>query len=368
MASVTVSARSDGAPARAGLSVGFILTNNFTLTALSSFLDALRLAADDGDGSRPIRCRWTIMGTKPEPVMSSCGVPVARWTGFEDPKGFDYIVVVGGLLNRGPQLDAEAVAYLRRADEAGVTLVGVCTGSFVLSRVGLMKGRRCCVSWYHYRDFVEEFPDLTPVADQLYAVDRDRITCSGGSGVVDLAAYLIERHLGRAAAQKSMHIMQIERARPASEPQPQPAVAAVAGETGRGEITDERVRRAALLMEQHLNDPLAIEEIARRLNVSSRQFERLFHASTGMSPAAFYRALRLRYGLWMLKNSSRSVTAIALEAGFADCAHFSRQFRDFYGFSPSDARQPGGGGVETPPVEALWLARDVLPPDRRLFD
>ena len=359
----TVSACPD---AKAGLSVGFILTNNFTLTALSSFLDALRLAADDGDGSRPIRCRWTIMGAKPEPVPSSCGVPVARWTGFEDPRGFDYIVVVGGLLHRGPQLDAEAVAYLHRAAAAGVALVGVCTGSFVLSRVGLMKGRRCCVSWYHYRDFVEEFPDLIPVADQLYVVDRDRITCSGGSGVVDLAAFLIERHLGRASAQKAMHILLIDKARPPSQPQPQPAVT---GEIG----GNDRVRRAALLMEQHLNDPLPIEEIARRLNVSTRQFERLFQASTGMSPTAFYRALRLRYGLWMLKNSRRSVTAIALEAGFADCAHFSRQFRDFYGFTPSDARAGEAPAVteEMPleaPIEALWLARDVLPPDRRLFD
>jgi len=64
------------AATRAALSVGFILTNNFTLTALSSFLDALRLAADDGDGSRPIRCRWQIIGTRRAPIASSCGVGV----------------------------------------------------------------------------------------------------------------------------------------------------------------------------------------------------------------------------------------------------------------------------------------------------
>ena len=61
-----------------------------------------------------------------------------------------------------------------------------------------MQDRACCVSWYHFRDFVEEFPDLVPVAEQLFIEDRDRITCSGGAGVVDLAAFLIERHLGRA--------------------------------------------------------------------------------------------------------------------------------------------------------------------------
>ena len=133
---------------------------------------------------------------------------------FGDPRAFDYIVVVGGLLHRGPQIDAETLGFLHKAAAAGVPLIGVCTGSFVLSRAGLMRDRRCCVSWYHYRDFLHEFPDIVSVADQLYVVDRDRITCSGGAGVVDLAAFLIERHIGRASAQKAMHILLVDKARP----------------------------------------------------------------------------------------------------------------------------------------------------------
>ncbi len=348
------------------LSVGFILANRFTLTALATFLDALRLAADDGDGSRQIRCRWTIMGSGAEPVRSSCGVSIGAWEAFQDPRGFHYIVVVGGLLHPGPQLDDETVAYLKAAAAAGVTLVGVCTGGFALSRIGLMNRRRCCVSWYHYSDYVEEFPDVEPVADQLYVVDRDRITCSGGAGVADLAAYLIERHLGRACAQKTMHIMLIDKARPANQPQPQPPT--------HNEVVNDRVRRALLLMEQHLADPLTVEDIARKVNISTRQFERLFRFSTGVSPTAFYRVLRLRYGLWLLRNSTRSITDIAVECGFADCAHFSRQFREGFGVSPSALRR-GGPEVEglTLPTDgpsALLRAFDLrsVPPDRRIYE
>ena len=71
-------ARANGSDEKPALTVGFLLTNNFTLTALSSFIDALRLAADEGDGSRPIRCRWRILGRKGEPSVSSCGIAVAR--------------------------------------------------------------------------------------------------------------------------------------------------------------------------------------------------------------------------------------------------------------------------------------------------
>jgi len=337
---------------RPALSIGFILTNNFTLTALSTFMDALRLSADDGDLSRPIRCQWTIMGSRGRAIRSSCGVEITPWRPFQDPRTFDYVVVVGGLLHRGPQIDAETDSYLRRVAEQGVPLIGVCTGSFVLSRAGLMKGRRCCVSWYHYHDFLEEFADLEPISDQIFVVDGDRITCSGGTGVLDLAAYLIEKHCGQGSARKALHILQTDRPRPPSGAQPQPALTT--------SISSERVRKAIIHMEQHISDPLSIEELARRVHLSTRQFERLFLVSTTLSPIAFYRALRLRYGLWRLRHTNQTVTEIAQECGFADCAHFSRQFRALFKVPPSEIRRKGGiVPTEMPPFPASLLAGDT---------
>ncbi|HUZ64040.1 MAG TPA: GlxA family transcriptional regulator [Acetobacteraceae bacterium] len=358
--------RAPGPPARPALSVGFILTRNFTLTAFATFVDALRLAADDGDGSRPIRCRWRVMGAPHQTARSSCRVRVGELEPFEDPLAFDYLVVVGGLLHAGPQLEAEQVGYLKRAATAGVTLIGVCTGSFALCRAGLMDGRRCCVSWFHYRDFIEEFPAIEPVADRLFVIDGDRITCSGGAGVADLAGVLIGRHLGRASAQKTMHIMQIDAPRGAESIQPQPPLA----QGQDAAVLNPQVRRAMLAMEQNLCAPLSIEAIATRLAVSTRQLERLFHSATGMRPGAWYRGLRLRYADWLLRHSDRSVTTIALEAGFADCAHFSREYRRIFRQSPTEARrQP-----PPPATGAVPAFLDHLPPalhaeaSQRVFD
>ena len=131
-----------------------------------------------------------------------------------------------------------------------------------------------------------------------------------------------------------------------------------------GDVINARVRRAMLLMEQNINPPLGVDEIARRLSVGARQFERLFHAATGMSPTRFYRILRLRYGMWSLKNTQRSVTAIALESGFADCAHFSRQFREFYGVNPSSVRDD-----KSEPIPSAKEWRDSAEiADLRMFD
>jgi transcriptional regulator GlxA family with amidase domain len=316
--------------ARTPLRVGVILADHFTLSAFAVFIDHLRLAADEGDRSRPMHVQWSIMSSGREPVPASCGVHIEPTSAFLPPESFDYLVVVGGILHAGPQIDESTARYLRQVAAARVPLIGVCTGSFVLCRAGLMKGRRTCVSWYHYQDFLEAFPDHEVVADRLFLTDGPRITCAGGAGAAALATHLIERHLGRAVAQKASQVLLFERPRAGSEAQPHPPLP----ET----VREPRVRRALLLMEQNLARPVAIATIAHELGVSVRQLERLCREQVGVAPATLYRRLRMRYAHWLIENTDRSVTEIAIEAGFADCAHFSRQFKDAYGLSPSTRR------------------------------
>ena len=334
---------------RPALRVGFLLAHHFTLSALSLFVDTLRLAADEGDRSRPIRCAWSIMGATSEPVRSSCGVSVMRTAPFADPRSFDYVVMVGGLLHGGERVDEATIRYLKVADEAGVPLIGVCTGSFILARAGLMEGRRCCVSWYHVPDFEAEFPGRRPVADQLFLADGDRITCSGGSGVADLAAFLVRRHIGPAAAQKSLHVLQLQHARQGTDAQPHPQIGDGGG--------DDRVRRALLVMEQNIAEPLSVDAVAGRLGLSSRQLERLFQAAMGAKPGQVYRRLRLAHARWLLSHTGKSVTSVAFESGFCDGAHFARCFRSEYGVAPSRVR---GSAGETA------LGRDLGSPPRGL--
>src|SRR4051812_21204559 len=88
------------------LRVGFVLAHRFTLTAFAGFADALRLAADEGDRSRPVQCQWSVLGSSSSPVVSSCGATVQPWDEMESPERFDYIVVVGGLLHGGQTVPA----------------------------------------------------------------------------------------------------------------------------------------------------------------------------------------------------------------------------------------------------------------------
>ena len=320
------------------LRVGFVLWPEFTFLPFAGFVDALRHASDFGDRSNQVRCTWTVMAPTPDPIRSSCGVEVIPWGPLRDPREFDYIVVVGGRLPAIETADPVLVEYLQLAARNSIALVGVCTGSFVLARAGLMNRRRCCIHSYHYRDFIEAFPTLTPVTDEIFVIDRNRITCAGGASVIDLAAYLVELHCGKDRALKIIHHLVVDEARPPSHAQ-----RPLAFDYAR--VNDHRVRRAVFLMEQHMSEPLQISAIAGRLNTGVRQLERAFQRTLEMAPGMFYRNMRLRYGRWLLVNSAHSITRVALECGFSDGAHFTRCFRREFRCLPSKFKKSGRAGL-----------------------
>src|SRR5260370_15951364 len=119
---------------RVPLRVGVILAHHFTLSAFAVFIDHLRLAADEGDRSRPLHVQWSIMASRPESVPASCGVLIEPTSALLSPELLDYLVVIGGILHAGPHIDEATARYLREVSATQVPLIGICTGSFILCR------------------------------------------------------------------------------------------------------------------------------------------------------------------------------------------------------------------------------------------
>jgi transcriptional regulator GlxA family with amidase domain len=334
------------------LRVGILLTRHFTLNALANFVDVLRLAADDGDGSRPIRCQWHIMSATGRSISASCGIQVAPTSGLIEPGALEYIAVIGGLIRGDPAVESTVREYLVRASSANVGLIGICTGTFVLCRLGLMNKRSCCISWYHYRDFLDEFDDVEPSASELYVDDGSRITSSGGVGAALVAAHLVERHLGDPLARKALHIMQMDKTRPGAKLQPAPPVMQ--------DCDEAAVNGALLLMEQNLSSPLSIAVVARRLTLSQRTLQRLFQKHLGHGPLRVYMELRLQHAQWRLR-AQVPIGDAAAETGFTTASAFSAAYKRRYGRSPSL-------DVRSSPSTANADSLIQIDANRRLFD
>jgi transcriptional regulator GlxA family with amidase domain len=313
------------------LRVGFILSKGFTLSAFALFADTLRLAGDVEDRSRRLRCDWDVVSSTRNATVSSCGVQVVPTAPLADPTNYDYIAVVGGLLSIDEPLDPPTTAYLHKAAKAGVGLIGLCTGTFLLAKTGHLSGHVACVSWLHYREFRERFPRQPTALNQIFRLDRKRASCVGGSAVADLAAALVRKHLGEGAERNALEILQINTRRNAEDAQARTPSAF--------ETNDRRVRNALLLMEQHVEDTIPIETLAPLVGLSRRQLERLFQSEIATSPRQAYLTIRMETARKLVVNTSIPIIQVALACGFESDSHFTRRFRQHYGQTPSSIRR-----------------------------
>jgi transcriptional regulator GlxA family with amidase domain len=312
------------------LTIGFILARSFTLSAFAMFVDTIRLASDEFDRSGRVFADWQVLASTQHLITSSCGVKVAPTSALSSPDKFDYIVVVGGLLNVESPLDAETNAYLARASNLGVTLIGICTGSFILADNGLMREHKSCVSWLHYKTYRERFPDHPVESERIFNLEDGRGSCAGGSGSADIAAHLIRLHISRDAERNAMEVLQIQRARNTSDIQPRRPLSE--------DFRDPRLCSALILMEQHIDDDLTIENIAHSVGLSRRQLERLFLLEGGTSPAQAYTALRMKKARTLILHTNAAFIDIANDVGFNNASHFTRLFKRLYGTTPSKIR------------------------------
>jgi len=190
------------------------------------------------------------------------------------------------------------------------------------------------------------------VADRLFVMDHRRITCSGGRASIDVAAAILLRHFEAATVQKALRILLVDDMQKGNAPQPHPP--------GLAPATHPKVKRAILLMEQHVGRSLTLDELAHKLDLSTRQLERLFKAETGKAPQAYAKQVRLRTAAWLLTSSDKTVADIASSCGFSDASHLGREFRKQFGLPPMMYRDQRGTAA---PDDAASVATHDLAAD-----
>lgn len=314
------------------LRVGIVILDQFTLTAFAGFLDVLRLGADYGGQSRQIHIKWTVMSMDGKDRRSSAGTLMTELQPLLDPKQFDYIAICGGnsYIERNPS--TPLIAWLQAAWEQKINLLGICTGTFALAQAQLLGAQPVCVHWNVLDEFIRRYPDVHARVDSLFIDTGKIITCAGSTAAIDLALHILKRHFGREKAQQVLRHMMLHNIRPARLPQAH-FIASL------DHVQDERVHKAVAYIEQRIDDKLRAQDIAQYVGMSVRQLERLFKSELATSPTRFFRELRLEYGKWWLTNTSDSITQIAMNCGFADTPHFSREFKRYFAQSPNQVRQ-----------------------------
>lgn len=248
---------------------------------------------------------------------------------IEDRLALDMLFVVAGG-NPVAFNDKRVLNWILRMSRTGAMIGGVSGGPVILAKAGVMRGRRMTVHWEHAAALKEISPELM-IEKSLYIIDRDRVTCAGGTAAMDLMHALIARDHGTPFARLVSDWFMHTDIRPSGGQQR-------GGLVERVGTINAVVLIAVDAMENHIADPLTLQHLGLIARISPRQLNRLFRDKLGMPTMKYYRELRLDKAQSLLRNSPLALTEIALATGFANSAHFSTTYKTYFGYPPSQSR------------------------------
>ncbi len=311
----------------------FLTLQNYSLIALSTAVDALRMA-NRVTGQEVYE--WTLASLDGAPVAASCGLTLSPSVALEQIGPANIVFVCGGI-NVERAVGPDLLAALRRLAQRRVALGSLCTGGYALAKAGLLDKYKAVIHWENLSALREEFPRVS-FSEQLFVIDRDRYTCSGGVAPLDLMLNIIKNDLGPDIAPMISEQFILDRIRNEHDRQHVPLQARVG-------LFHENLIEAAALMQANIEEPLSLDEIAHLVGVSRRQIERLFKRYVGQVPTRYYLDMRLRRARELLLQTSMSVMEIAVACGFQSPPHFSKCYRSLFGQSPSAERQSSRQGT-----------------------
>jgi transcriptional regulator GlxA family with amidase domain len=306
--------------------IGFFLVEGYALMSTAAAMEPLRAA--NLFSPKPLY-ETVLISSHGGAVASSLPGAMTTQSLAQTGLEFDIVFVVAG--GDPMQLrDATLLSWLRQLDHAGVALGGISGGSAILAKAGLMENRRFTIHWHHL-EALKTLSDHYFLERRLYVIDRDRYTCAGGAAPLDMMHAMISSAHGVKFAQRiSDWFIQTE-IRVADAPQ-QASLAARYGPLPRG------VAEALELMESHIADPLDLAQLAALSELSSRQLQRQFKQSLGLSVMHAYRKIRLDMAHDLLKTTRMPISEIAEMTGFSSQSTFSVAYRADFKNAPRSVR------------------------------
>ena len=315
-----------GAPGRP-YRVGFLLLDGFALLSYAAAVEPLR-AANLLAG----RALYAVREIPAEGALatSSGGAQVRAGAQLGEAVDFDLVLVVAGG-DPSAFVSRRATRWLRHLARRGVVIGGVSGGPVVLARAGVMGGRRMTVHWEH-RALLGATEPAPIVERSRYVIDRDRLTCAGGTAALDMMHALIARHHGARFAREVSDWFLHADVRTSADPQR-------SGPAERWGAVPPTLLAALEAMENHVGDPLELAQLAAVAGVGTRQLNRLCRAHFETSVGALYRRVRLEKARALLERSALPIGEVARATGFPSAAHFARRFGAAYGATPSAWRR-----------------------------
>ncbi len=244
----------------------------------------------------------------------------------------DLIIIpaLAGNLKHALEANKGFLPWIQDQYKGGAEVASLCLGAFLLASTGLLDGKSCSTHWRFADLFREMFPEVE-LLDGKIVTEENRIYSSGGANSYwNLLLHLVEKYTDRETAVLTSKYFAIDINRYSQSP--------FAIFTGQKSHHDEVVIKAQEYIEQHIDGKISIDELAERLAVGRRSFERRFKQATNNSVLEYIQRVKIEAAKRSIENSRKFINEVMFDVGYTDTKSFRTTFKKITGLTPVEYR------------------------------
>jgi transcriptional regulator GlxA family with amidase domain len=244
----------------------------------------------------------------------------------------DLVIIpsVGDYYNNTIEKNAPLIAWIREQYKNGAEVASICTGAFLLAATGLLEGKTCSTHWVAEADFKRLFPNINLNTEKLLTSEKGIYTNGGSYSFLHLILLLVEKYFDRQTAIVCSKMYQIDMDRTLQSP-------FIIFQTQKNH-GDELVCKAQTYIEENLSEKISFEDLASKLAISRRNFDRRFIKAVGNTPVEYLQRVKVEVAKSSLEKGRKSIFEVMYEVGYSDDKAFREVFKRITGLSPLDYR------------------------------
>jgi transcriptional regulator GlxA family with amidase domain len=272
--------------------------------------------------------------TRDRKISSPTGIEInCPYSAMEIKTPVDTLIVAGNDFQslKKPEYK-EFFFWLSTVNENNTRRIGsVCGGAFVLAKAGILNGKKASTHWDLSERLKKEYPLVDVDANAFYTTDGQIYTSAGVSSGIDLALALVEEDHGKDIAITVARKLVFYLNRPGFQVQFANLLPIYESSNIAGKLHGWCV--------ENLDGALDVARMADHLNMSPRNFTRVFHKQTGLPPAKFIEKMRVETARKYLEDTDMPLESIAGKCGLGGLVSMRRIFLRNLMTTPSDYRR-----------------------------
>ena len=244
----------------------------------------------------------------------------------------DLIIIPAMFGNLPKALDSnrKLIPWIAKQYESGAEVASLCVGAFLLASTGLLNGKKCSTHWGFIDDFHEMFPEVDVQHGSIITEENGIYSSGGANSYWNLLLHLVEKYTNRETAVLISKYFAIDIGRNSQS--------FFAMFKGQKQHNDEEIKRAQEFIERNIEEKITVDELAEKLAVGRRSFERRFKQATNNSVLEYIQRVKIEAAKRNIENSRKNINEVMFEVGYTDTKAFRTTFKKITGITPLEYR------------------------------